>query len=341
MAVRKNSVYREDVPKPVAGLGEVLIRVGAAGVNNTDIWTREGAYGEPDEEGGAKGWQEDGLDFPRIQGLDIAGRIEAVGSEVPESRIGERVMVNFAVYRPTTEDPEGLWFSDVIGSERDGGFAEYVAVPASNASAVNSSYSDAELASFPCAYVTAEGMLHRARLTAGETVLVTGATGGVGTGLVQLAMIRGARVIAVAGVGKEQPLLDLGVDRVITRTNDPDYLVSALGEESIHVAADIVGGESFPQLLKLLKRGGRYVTAGAIAGPKVQLDLRKLYLKHLDLIGSTMGTQANFDAVVGHIESGALKPQLAETFPLSRICDAQKAFKDKKFFGKLVVIPGE
>ena len=332
--------YREDVPKPEPGPDEVLIRVGAAGVNNTDIWTREGAYGEPEDEGGAAGWQESGLSFPRIQGLDIAGHIEAVGRDVEPTRIGERVLVNFVIYHPTKDDPEGLYYSDVIGSERDGGFAEYVAVPTGNAIAIHSDYSDAELASFPCASVTAEGMLHRAGLKAGEKILITGATGGVGSALVQLAKIRGAEVWAVAGKGKEGPLLELGADHILTRqSGSPGYLLDSLAEETMDVTADVVGGDDFPSLLKILKRGGRYVTAGAIAGPHVQLDLRKLYLKHLELIGSTMGTRADFRRVLGHIESGALKPQVARTFPLREIQAAQAAFKEKQFFGKLVLIP--
>ncbi|RED47743.1 alcohol dehydrogenase family protein [Aestuariispira insulae] len=332
--------YREDVPKPAPGKGEVLIRIGAAGVNNTDLWTREGAYGEPDEEGGASGWQEGGMQFPRIQGLDIAGTIEAVGATVPESRIGKRILVNFVLYHPSEKDPDGLYYSDVVGSECDGGFAEYVTLPSENAKAIQSHYSDIELASFPCASVTAEGMLHRARLNAGEKILITGATGGVGSALVQLAKIRGAEVWAVGSQGKEAPLKELGADHVITRqSGNPDYLLATLAEESIDVAADVVGGDSFPALLKILRRGGRYVTAGAIAGPKVALDLRKLYLKHLELIGSTMGRQADFEAVVRHIETGALKPQVAQTFPLSQIREAQAAFQEKKFFGKLVLVP--
>jgi NADPH:quinone reductase-like Zn-dependent oxidoreductase len=152
--------------------------------------------------------------FPRIQGADIVGRIVGVGGGVNASRIGERVIVDNALYRG---EGEGLVDSGLIGSERDGGFAEYVAVPAENAHAIESDLSDAELATFPTAYVTSLRMLNRARVSAGETVLVTGASGGVGSGLVQLARLRGARVIAVVGLGKEDQARALGTELVITR----------------------------------------------------------------------------------------------------------------------------
>jgi NADPH:quinone reductase-like Zn-dependent oxidoreductase len=131
--------------------------------------------------------------FPRIQGADIVGRVVGVGGGVNASRVGERVIVDNALYGG---GEEGLLDSGLIGSERDGGFAEYVAVPAENAHAIESDLGDAELATFPTAYVTSLRMLNRARVSAGETVLVTGASGGVGSGLVQLARLRGARVEA-------------------------------------------------------------------------------------------------------------------------------------------------
>ncbi len=187
--------YREDVAQPEPGAGEVLIAVGAAGINNTDIWTREGAYGSADDAAAVSGWRREPMAFPRIQGGDVAGRIMAVGADVPETRIGERVIVNPVLY---SDLGDGMGY---LGSERDGGFAEFVAVPAANALAIESDLGDAELASFPTAYLTAEGMLDRARVAAGETLLVTGASGGVGSALVLLARARDARVVALAGSG--------------------------------------------------------------------------------------------------------------------------------------------
>jgi len=332
--------YREDVPIPKPAVGEVLIEVGAAGVNNTDIWTREGAYGTEDDPEATGGWRRgEPMEFPRIQGLDIAGRIVEVGDGVPQSRIGERVLVDFVLH--SGEGENGLADTSLIGSERDGGFAEYVAVPAQNAHVVETSLTDEELATFPTAYLTAEHMLNRARIARGETIFVTGASGGVGSALLQLAHVRGARVIALVGAGKEDKALELAAEEVVTR-GVSDLLAAvanATNGRPVDVVADVVGGEIFPDLLQLLRPMGRYVTAGAIAGPLVQLDLRTLYLKHLKLIGSTIGTHEEFADLVGYIEEGTVKPLLAGTYLLSEIRRAQEDFKKKDFFGKLVLLP--
>ena len=275
--------------------------------------------------------------FPRIQGADIVGRIVGVGGGVNASRIGERVIVDNALYGG---GEEGLLASDLIGSERDGGFAEYVAVPAENAHAIESDLSDAELATFPTAYVTSLRMLNRARVSAGETVLVTGASGGVGSGLVQLARLRGARIIALVGSGKEDQARTLGCESVIARDtgNLPAAVAKVAGGRPIDVVADVVG-DVFADLLNVLRPMGRYVTAGAIAGPVVLLDLRTLYLKQLELLGSTMGTHEEFASLVEHLASGRIKPLLARTYLVSDIRQAQKDLMNKNFFGKLVLIP--
>ncbi|MGB3683762.1 MAG: alcohol dehydrogenase family protein [Rubrobacteraceae bacterium] len=332
--------YREDVPVPEPGADEVLVRVGAAGVNNTDIWTREGAYGSEDDPESTGGWRREPMGFPRIQGLDVVGRIERAGANVPESRVGERVIVDFVLY--SGEGEEGLIEADIIGSERDGGFAEYVAVPSENALRIDSPLNDEELATFPTAYVTALRMLNRARLKVDETVLVTGASGSVGSALLQLARVRGARVIALVGSGKEDRAKSLGAEATITRgiADLPGAVSEATGGRPVDVVADVVGGEIFPDLLNVLRPLGRYVTAGAIAGPVVRLDLRTLYLKHLELIGSTVGTREEFAELVKLLETGELKPLLAGVYPLSEIRRAQDDFKKKDFFGKLVLVPG-
>ena len=331
--------YRQDAPVPEPSEGEVLIEVGAAGVNNTDIWTREGAYGSEDDPESSGGWRRgESMEFPRIQGLDIAGRITDVGSGVPGSRIGERVLVDFALY---SGEEENLVEADIIGSERDGGFAEYVAVPADNAHAIDTPLTDEELTTFPTAYLTAEHMLNRARVTEGESIFVTGASGGVGSALVQLAKTRGARVVALVGSGKEDLALSLGAEAVVTRGAGglSEAALNAADGRHFDVVADVVGGEFFGDLLNMLRPLGRYVAAGAIAGPVVSLDLRTLYLKHLELIGSTIGTHEEFSDLVGYIECGKIKPLLANVYPLSEIKQAQEDFKKKNFFGKLVLVP--
>ena len=329
--------YREDVPDPVPADDEVLIRVGAAGLNNTDVWTREGAYDSGARPDAIQGWRGEPLTFPRIQGADIAGRIVGIGEGVSRARLGERVLVDSVLY---SDDGEGLLDAGIIGSERDGGFAELVTVPAANAHTITTDLSDAELASFPTAYVTAERMLDRARLTAGETVLVTGASGGVGTGLVQLAKLRSAVVIAVAGAGQEAALREIGADVVLPRGGElVEQVGAALAGRELDVAADVVGGETVSALLRSLRPGGRYVVAGAIAGPVVSVDLRTIYLKQLDVLGSTMGNREQFAALVQHIERGRLRPLVWATYPLSELGRAQADFAQKAFLGKLVVIP--
>lgn len=334
-------VHSDHVPTPVPAAGEVLIDVHACGMNNTDIWVREGAYGSDTDPAAVSSWRRgrSTLTFPRIQGADIVGRIAAVGPGVDGSRIGQRVIVDFSLYhRPVGDD--SLADIDYIGHGRDGGYAEYVAVPAENAHRITTDLSDAELATFCCAYLTAEQMLDRARLAAGENVLVTGASGGVGSALLQLARVRGAIPYAVTSAGKEAALREIGAEGVVLR--DEEDLVAAVqgtvGGE-VDVVADLVAGPLFNDLLRILRPEGRYVTAGAIGGPVVQLDLRTAYLKQLELHGSSQGTRTAFARLLTYIEAGRIRPLLERTFRLSALHDAQRAFLAKQFIGKLVVVP--
>mgnify|MGYP001815208253 CR=1 FL=1 len=339
-------VYRGDIPVPVAGGGEVLIKVSAAGVNNTDINTRIGWYSkkvvDATNTGGADGfeevddadatWSGVAMEFPRIQGADCCGIIVAVGEGVDESRIGQRVLVRNMLRSYVDYRPYECW---TLGSECDGAFAQYTRAPAGETYRVDCNWSDEELASIPCAYSTAENMLHRAAVGA-ERVLVTGASGGVGSAAVQLAKRRGAQVIGIASAEKMEDLRKLGADEVIDRNTD---LVEVLGSDSVDVVVDLVAGDGWPLLLDVLKRGGRYVTAGAIAGPLVELDVRTLYLKDLTLIGCTFQEDIVFENLVGYIERGEIRPLVAKIFPLAEIGKAQQVFLDKKFTGKLVLVP--
>jgi len=338
--------YRDDVAVPVPRADEVLIKVAAAGVNNTDINTRIGWYSKKVDSatnsGGAGGfaeidsedasWSGVPLAFPRIQGADCCGYIVAVGESVERTRIGERVIVRSIMRHYVDYRPFECW---TFGSECDGAFAQYTVAPAVETHWVDCDWSDAELASIPCAYSTAENMLQRAAVGA-ERVLVTGASGGVGSAAVQLAKRRGARVMALASAAKMDELAALGADVTVDRNTD---LVAAIGANSIDVVVDLVAGEGWPALLEVLERGGRYVTAGAIAGPLVELDVRTLYLKDLTLIGCTFQDDGVFDNLVGYIERGEIRPLVSATYPLSEIAVAQQHFLEKKFFGKLVLIP--
>ena len=336
-------VLRHDVPVPAPRAEEVLIRVAASAVNNTDINTRIGWYSKkigvetsaaggiaPDAEDAT--WSGVPLHFPRIQGADVCGHIAAVGAGVDPGRIGARVLVRNMLRSYVDFRPYECW---TFGSEIDGGFAQFTVAPSREVYAVNCDWSDAELASIPCAWSTAENMLHRAGVGA-ERVLVTGASGGVGSAAVQLARRRGATVIALAGAAKADEVRALGADQVIDRGAD---LVRTLGRNSIDVVIDMVGGPGFPQLLDVLRPGGRYAAAGAIAGPICSLDLRTVYLKDLTLHGCTFQEDAVFANLIRYIEAGEIRPVVARTYPLAEIARAQADFLTKAHTGKLVLIP--
>ncbi len=336
--------YR-DVPMPQPGPGELLLKVLAAGVNNTEINTRLGWYsssvtsgteqfsdserGEDDVADG--GWNE-ATPFPFIQGTDCCGEVVALGAGVEPGWLGKRVLVRACMRLHGFGSLENIW----MASDFDGAFAQYVRLPASEVFAVDCDWSDVELATIPCAYGTAENMVHRARVGAGDRVLVTGASGGVGSAAVQLSRRRGARVIAVVGKSKMDALRRLGVDRIVERGAD---LIAELGENSVDVVIDNVAGAGFGSMPKLLHRGGRYASSGAIAGPMVEMDMRDFYLKDLNLIGCTAWDEPVFPNLVGYIERGEIKPLVAKTFPLEEIALAQQEFLEKKHVGNFVLIP--
>ena len=334
-------VYRDDLPIPIPNENEVLIEVSAAGVNNTDINTRLGWYSkkiiQETNQGGDKDFQElendsgswsgEGLAFPIIQGADVCGHIVKVGKSIDDSRIGERVIV-----RTMQNNYLGM---KTMGSEIHGGFAQYTCVDSNEAFLINSNWTDIELASIPCSYSTAEGMLQKA--SAGkENILITGASGGVGTAAIQLANLRGANVIAQCSKEKAEDLKKIGAHKTIDRN---DSLIQSLGKNSIDLVVDLVGGIQWPQILETLKSGGRYVVSGAIAGPIVELDLRTLYLKDLTFYGSTFNHVNVFYDLINYIERNKIKPIIARTFSLKDIKLAQEMFLEKKFVGKIVLVP--
>ncbi len=335
-------VYREDFPVPVPTPGEVLIEVAACGLNNTDVWVRQGAYGTDDNPDAVASWRrsasEETLAFPRIQGTDSVGTIAAVGVGVSADRVGQRVMVDFSIYN---DEGDSLANIDYIGHGRNGGFAEYLTVPEENAHLVDNDLSDPELATFCCAYLTGEHMLDRANVQAGERVLITGASGGVGSGLIQLCRARGAIPYGLTSRVKLEAVKALGAQAVIDRDN-PNLIEAAqhaLEGHAVDVVADLVGGALFNPLLQLLRPEGRYTTAGAIGGPVVELDLRTVYLKHLAIHGSSQGTRDAFKRLMHYINTGKIKPILDRQFKLSDFHQAQAYFMEKHFVGKVVVVP--
>ena len=335
--------YRE-VPRPVPDGGEVLVRVLAAGVNNTEINTRLGWYSSSVREGTAGasdeaparsddgGWN-GATPFPLIQGTDCCGVVERVGDGASPDLVGRRVLVRPCIRTDGFGSLDHVW----MGSDFDGAFAEYVVVPASEVFTVESDLSDVELGALPCAYGTAENLLHRADVGVGDRVLVTGASGGVGSAAVQLAALRGAEVVAVCSSSKADAVRALGAERIVDRDA---VLPAELGTQSVDVAIDVVGGAGFGGVLGVLRRGGRYATSGAIGGPIVELDLRTVYLEDLTLLGCTAWADPVFANLVAHVEAGRLRPVVAKTFPLQRIVEAQSEFLQKHHVGKFVLVPG-
>lgn len=312
------------------------LHVRAAGVNNTDIWTREGRYGAADDPDAVAGWLGVPIDCPRIQGADIAGVVDEVGTDVDPRWIGRRVLVDPAEYSDATDDGDVV---ALLGSERDGGFAEYVVADVDQVHDVSASpLEDIELAALPIAYGTALGLLARGRARDGESVLVTGASGGVGVALVQLAHARGLRVLALSTADKADRLRDLGADVVLDRRSaslPADVAAAAPG--GLDLVTDVVGGEMFSAWPGLLARRGRVAVAGAIAGPVVRLDLRQVYLQQRQIIGSTMHTRAHFRSLVGHAVRGDVRPPIAGVFPLEEVVAAQDAMRSGGAVGKVVI----
>lgn len=343
--------YREDVETPLAGKGEVLIRVKACGLNNTDINTRTAWYSKGVEQGITEqavvagyddssesdgSWGNNELTFPMIQGADVCGVVESVGDEVESDLIGKRVLID--PWFLDANNPDDLSKARYFGSEINGGYAEFTLAPASNVHVINSNYTDAELATFACAYGTAENLIHRTQLKSGETIAISGASGGVGSAAIQLAKIRGAKVIAISSLGKEQGLLDLGADYVVNRNNlNLESEIKELAGGAIDVAADVVGGDTFTMLINCLRQGGRYSSSGCISGPLVEFDLRKLIYLDLQFTGATVIPQGRFSKLVKYIETEQLKPVLSATWPLKDLAKAQQSFMKKQYTGKIVV----
>jgi NADPH:quinone reductase-like Zn-dependent oxidoreductase len=344
-------VYRDDVKVPAPGPRQVLINVTACGMNNTDINTRTGWYAPTVKSaltseialGGvvtqqeASTWDRSEIQFPKIQGADAVGRIVAVGPGVPETRIGERVITDPCIRDPKLPiNSQGVTY---FGSECNGGYAEYTVIASDNARVVRSDLTDVELASFACSYSTAEEMLTRIGLTMGETILVTGASGGVGSANIQLAKRRGARVIAIASKDKERQLIALGTDHFIPR--ETESLAGAIheltGERGIDCVADVVGGKSLVDMLRVLRRAGRYVSAGAIAGPCPEIDMRDLIYKDLEMYGVGNPRYQTFSKLLGYIEKGEIKPLIARTYNLRDFRLAQEEFIRKGHVGKIVI----
>ncbi len=328
--------WRQDIPVPQPGPGQVLVRVAAAGVNNTDINTRVGWYssdvtsatGEVDQDVEVGGWG-GALHFPRIQGGDLCGIVETVGAGAG-FQPGQRVTCPINLPRPRPGHPQGFI---ALGSEIDGAFAQYCLVEADDLYDVSASpLSDEEIAAIPCAFGTAENLLTRAGVTAGHKVLITGASGGVGLAAVQLASLRGASVWGVTSAAKVDVVKAQGAVQTFDRDAD-------LPADMFDVVIDVVGGPAWAAVILALKPGGHYAVSGAIAGPMVQADLRDIYLRDITIHGCTYQAAEVFGRLVELMNAGRIKPLISRTYPLEDIITAQEDFQSKALPGKLVLIP--
>lgn len=335
--VEQLEVVERPVPTPRAG--EVLVEVKACGINNTEIWMREGAYGTDTQ----SGWKPEGVQFPRVPGSDISGRIVQVGSGVDEARNGQDVVLfpfTSGGQTGTEHISEDMAF---IGSEYDGGYAEYVVWPAELCYAMPlTDYTKSAV--FSVSGLTAWHMNEQVQLQPGQTVLVTGANGGVGSLNVQIAArVFGATVIAVVGDLKtEEALKRLGATHVLSYRSEQlaDEIIAVNGGP-IDAVLDVVGDPLFKTALTVLKNGGKFCISGSAGGQQTNLDFRTLYLKHLTFYGSVLGTRAEFARMLDAIAAGKLEPVIDRTFPLEEAAAAQMYFKETGKLGKIVLIPDQ
>ncbi len=346
-------VYREDVPAPRPAPGEVLVQVTATAKNNTDRKAREGLYPTRDK-GEVTSFAMGGsatLTFPRIQGADVAGRIVAVGEGVAESRLGERGLLDFNLYPDARRDLNLI--PDYYGHGADGGFAEYIAVPSDQFHRVpNPELADAELAALGmCSYQTAYHMMTAAGVKAGERILVTGASGGVGTALIQLCRIVGAIPYALSQADKADALLALGAEAVLDRNNMGDFTARVLaltGGDPIDAVMDLVGGEMTDRFIDTMivdmgKRRSypRLSIAGASGGNVSEIMWTRIYLYQVQIFGVSHGTREEAEQLVDWIRSGQLKPVLHAAFRLSDLHEAEAYFVNRgsDYLGKIVIVP--
>ncbi|TYC59236.1 zinc-binding dehydrogenase [Marinobacter sp. BW6] len=342
----------QDVSVPSPGPGEVLVQVTATAKNNTDRKAREGLY--PTKKGEMTSFQMGGkptLVFPRIQGADIAGRVVAVGDGVDRSRIGERGLLDFNIYANDRRDINLT--PDYYGHGADGGYAEYVALPADQFHHIpNAELADAEVASMGmCSYQTAMHMLTSANIKAGERVLVTGASGGVGTALIQLCRIMGAIPYALSKQDKAAALLELGAEAVLDRS-DMDSFVDRVkaetGGKPIDAVMDLVGGEMTDVFIDTMifdmnarSTYPRLSIAGASGGNISEILWTRIYLYQVQIFGVSHGTREEAEQLMAWIRGGQLKPVLHGAFRLSDLHRAEEYFMNRgsNYLGKIVIVP--
>jgi NADPH:quinone reductase-like Zn-dependent oxidoreductase len=328
-------VQIRDMPLPEPGPGEVRLKVAASAMNHLDLWIRRGLPIE--------------TPMPHIGGSDVAGTVDALGAGVVGVPVGARVVVDPSLdYDWYDGQDQGPGFQRralrLLGEHTQGGFAEFAVVPAANLLEVPERFSLEDAAAAGLAFVTAwHGLMGRAALRPGERVLITGASGGVSTAAIQVAKLAGAKVYAVtSGADNVERVRALGADVVYDRIRVEDFsreIWRDTEKQGVHVAFDAVGEVVWPQCLKALGPRGRLVTYGATTGARGSTEIRVVFWKQLSILGSTMGSPAEFRAVMRLVFQGKLKPVIHETMPLAEARRAHEMLEGGAVFGKLVLTP--
>lgn len=315
----------EELPDPQPGPGEVLVRIEAAALNHRDVWIRKGLYA--------------GIQVPIILGADGAGEVVAVGEGVDDSFLGWRVVINPALDWGKDPRVQGPNFR-ILGLPDDGTYAELVKVPASSVHAIPSGLSVEEAAAIPLAGLTAyRALVTRGQVAPDEKVLITGVGGGVATFALQLARFNGARVFVTSGLDEKlHRARDLGAEGGVNY-KDPNWAadLKAMMDGGPDLIIDSAGGAGLDQLIDLAAPGGRLVSYGATLGAVPNLQMRRIFWKQLTLMGSTMGTDAEFAAMLKLFESGAIAPVVDQVFALADAPEAHRRMETAGQFGKIVL----
>ncbi len=326
--------YREDIPVPEPDAGEVLIRVKYAALNRLDDFVRTG-------------WRGLSLVFPHILGSDFSGTIAVLGRDVTGWEIGRPVVANPTLwcgrcaYCISGRQNQCEHFA-ILGEHVPGAYAEYVRVPAKNLVAVPENFPLDQAAAMPLVGVTAWHMLVvRGNVRPGETVLIVGSGGGVNSAAIQIAKLAGATVFTVAGnAEKAQSAHELGADWSVDREQTPDWgkaVWAHTGRQGVDVVVDNVGEATWTASLRSLARGGRLLTVGGTTGYNGPTPINLLFARHLSIVGSTMGTQADFEAVMAQVWAGKLRPVVDEVFPLAGYPQALARMLNGEGFGKILL----
>lgn len=325
----------EEVERPAPGDGEALVRVEAAALNHLDLWVRRGLP-EP-------------IPLPHVGGADVAGEVVELGpgADAAGIEVGARVVVDPSLGCGRCEwcvrGDQSLCASfRILGEQVHGGFAEYVVVPAANLMRVPDGYDIVRAAAAPLVFVTAwRGLVTRAGIRPGERVLVTGASGGVATAAVQIARLAGARVYAVTTAENVARVRALGAHVVVDRES-ADFsreIWLETGKRGVDVVFDSVGAATWERSLRVLARGGRLVTYGATTGPVGETRIPLVFWKQLQILGTTMGSRAEFRTVMELVFAGHLQPVVDVVWPLERIREAHERMEKGEQFGKIVLRP--